>query len=56
MKCCLTRCLAFLVIAGVMVATSAAEEPLTLENVKPLEANRADEKRFGEPHACEPCT
>ena len=37
------RCLAIPVIAAVMIATSAAEEPLTLENVTPLEANRADE-------------
>jgi squalene-hopene/tetraprenyl-beta-curcumene cyclase len=37
------RCLAIPVIAGVMIATSAAEEPLTLENVTSLEANRPDE-------------
>jgi len=37
------RCLAIPVIAAVMIATSAAEEPLTLKNVTPLEANRPDE-------------
>ncbi len=35
--------LAILMITGLMAATAAADEPLTLENVTPLEANRADE-------------
>ncbi|HUT89376.1 MAG TPA: prenyltransferase/squalene oxidase repeat-containing protein [Thermoguttaceae bacterium] len=38
-----TRCLAIPAIAAVMIATSAGEEPLTLENVTSLEANRPDE-------------
>jgi len=36
-------CLAIPAIAVLMAATSAADEPLTLENVAPLEANRPDE-------------
>ncbi len=43
MKCFATRCLAIPMIAAATAATCAAEEPLTLDNVTPLEANRPDE-------------
>ena len=43
MECFVNRCLAIPAIAALMAATSAAAEPLTLENVTPLEANRPDE-------------
>jgi squalene-hopene/tetraprenyl-beta-curcumene cyclase len=36
-------CPTILLIAAVMAVTSTAEEPLTLENVEPLAANRPDE-------------
>lgn len=38
-----TCCLAIPAIAAAVIATSAAEEPLTLEKVTPPEANRPDE-------------
>ncbi|MBC8875099.1 MAG: terpene cyclase/mutase family protein [Planctomycetes bacterium] len=43
MKYFANRFLTILAIAPVMAATSAADEPLTFENVTPLEANRPDE-------------
>jgi len=48
MKCFAGCRLECLVIAVVMAATSAAEEPLTLEDVTPLELNRPDEPIRGE--------
>jgi len=43
MKYFANRFLTILAIAPVMAAISAADEPLTFENVTPLEANRPDE-------------
>jgi squalene-hopene/tetraprenyl-beta-curcumene cyclase len=43
MKYSANRCLAIPAIAVLTAATFAADEPLTLENVTPLEANRPDE-------------